>query len=347
MDMTNYREIMRLYWYGLSQRNIAESCNCSKTTVNKVLKRAFETGLRWPLDEEVTNAVIFKKLFGDEKKETNFRMPDYASVHKELAKSGVTLNMLWLEYCHECRLNGETPYMHTQFYKYYQDYVVREKATMHLEHKPGEKMEVDWCGQVVHIADSVTATETNAYVFVAVLPCSGYSYVEAFLTRNLNNWINAHIHAYEYFGGVTKLLICDNLKTGVTQASWYTPEINKTYSEMAEHYGTVVIPARAYHPRDKASVESTVGSVSSFILAALRNNRYYSITEMNIDIRQKLDMFNAKPFQKKPGSRLSAFSDDEYEYLQPLPHSRFEISVWKTAKVQYNYHIKCEASHLI
>ena len=248
--MTNYREILRLNGLGLSHREIARSCGCSKTTVSKVLKQKQATGLQWPLSLEVTNAEIRHKLFGEKKRTSAFKHPDYALIHKELAKDGVTLNMLWLEYCRECRENGDTPYMHTQFHKYYQEYAAQEKATMRFNHKPGEKIEVDWCGQAAHITDSISGTESNAYIFVAVLPYSGYSYAEAFLTRNLVSWISAHVHAYEYFGGATKLLVCDNLKTGVTQASWHTPEINKTYNEMAEHYGTVVIPARAYKPKD-------------------------------------------------------------------------------------------------
>jgi transposase len=175
-------------------------------------------------------------------------------------------------------------------------------------------------------------------VFVAVLPCSGYAYAEGFLNRSLESWINAHVHAYQFFGGVSRLLIPDNLKTGVAKADWYSPVINKTYHEMAEFYGTAIIPTGVRKPKEKASVERAVGVISTWIIAALRNRQFFSLWDLNEAMGQKLADLNRKPFQKKPGSRESAFAE-ELPFLSPLPAKPFELATWKIATVQLNYHI--------
>jgi len=212
---------------------------------------------------------------------------------------------------------------------------------MHVEHKPGERMEVDWAGDTVSLTDNITGKPIPVYVFVAVLPCSGYAYTEGFLNRNQESWITAHVHAYSFFGGVTRLLIPDNLKTGVEKADWYNPVINKTYQEMAEYYGTVVIPAGVRKPKAKASVERAVGMLSTWVTAALRDRRFFSLWELNEAMWQKLADFNGKPFQKKPGSRESAFAEEQ-PFLTPPPSKPFELSVWKIATVQLNYHIAAD-----
>jgi len=213
---------------------------------------------------------------------------------------------------------------------------------MHIERKPGEQMEVDWAGQTSGICDNSTGEIIPAYIFVAVLPSSGYAYVEAFLSQNMEAWITAHVNVYKYFSGVTRIVIPDNLKTGVDRAHWYTPVINKTYNEMAEHYGTAVIPARVRKPKDKSSVEGTVGTISTWIIAALRYGQFFSLSELNEAIREKLDEFNRKPFQKKPGSRWSVFLEEEKHFLLPHPEKPFELATWKIATVAFNYHISAE-----
>jgi hypothetical protein len=212
---------------------------------------------------------------------------------------------------------------------------------MHVEHKPGQRMEVDWAGDTASLKDTITGKPIPVYVFVAVLPCSGYAYAEGFLNRSQESWISAHVHAYDFFGGVTRLLIPDNLKTGVEKAHWYNPVINKTYQEMAEHYGTVVIPTGVRKPKAKASVERAVGMLSTWITAALRNRQFFSLWELNEAMRQKLADFNRRPFQKKPGCRESAFAE-ELPFLTPLPSNPFELSTWKVATVQLNYHIAAD-----
>jgi transposase len=269
-------------------------------------------------------------------------MPDCEHLHKEMAKSGVTLSLLWNEYCEECHLSGEIPFMYSQFCRYYRRYASTTKATMRINRKPGEIMEVDWAGKTASIIDNITGDIIPAYVFVATLPCSQFTYVEAFLSMNMESWITAHIHAYQYFGGVTRILVPDNLKTGVDRVSWNMPTINRTYNEMAEHYGTAVIPARVKHPKDKSNVEGSVGIITTWIIASLRNQQMFSLRELNQAILIKLDEFNQKPFQKKPGSRQSAFLEEEKALLLPLPTSVYELSSWKKATVQYDYLINVE-----
>ena len=343
--MTKYREILRLHSQGISQRSIAVSVGCSRNTVASTISRADEQGLVWPLPTEMTDAKLQKLLLASSYPEGIHKKPDYEVVHKEMAKSGVTLSLLWNEYCESCRLSGEVPFMYTQFCKYYRDFVDVNKATMHLAHKPGELMEVDWAGQKAGIIDSLTGEIIPAYVFVAALPCSGYAYAEAFLAQDQESWTSAHVNAYRFFGGATRILVPDNLKTGVERTEWYTPVINKTYHEMAEHYSTAVIPARIRKPKDKPSVEGTVGVISTWIIATLRHSQFFSLREMNEAIRNKLDELNRKPFQKKPGSRLSVFLEEEKLFLLPLPSKPFELAAWKVATVAFNYHVSVEKMH--
>jgi transposase len=267
-----------------------------------------------------------------------YRMPDYEHVHREMAKSGVTLQLLWFEYCDKSRDAGEIPYQLTQFKKYYRDFVVKNKATMHIDRKPGEIIEVDWAGQTAGVVSTDTGEIMNAYVFAAALPYSGYAYAEAFFDMKQDAWIAAHVNMYAFFGGVSRVLVPDNLKTGVIKNTRSETVLNKAYQEMAEHYGTAVIPTRIRRPRDKATVEGAVGNISNFILATIRNQEFLSLGELNDVIRERLSLFNDKPFQKKEGSRASLFAE-EREFLLPLPESAFELAEWRTATVQFNYHI--------
>jgi len=209
---------------------------------------------------------------------------------------------------------------------------------MHLNHKPGEIMQVDWAGDNAAVIDTDTGEAIPAYIFVATLPFSGYSYVEAFFSMNQECWIAAHVNTYKYFGGVTRILQCDNLKTGVVSHGRNEVTLNKAYNELAEHYGTAILPARVRSPKDKAMVEGTVGVISTFILAALRNRQFLSLNELNEAITERLYSFNHKPFQKRDGSRASAF-EEEKAFLLPLPPRPFELSEWKIATVAPNYHI--------
>jgi len=343
--MTDYREILRLAGMGLSRTSIGVALGYSRNTIADVLRRAQIKELEPPVPDDMGDRELADLLFPEKAKDQNQRMPDYEKVHKELGKKGVNLTLLWEEYCNECRQVGEIPYAYTQFRVYYHRFIQTTKATMHLNHKPGENMEVDWAGQTTAIVDRVTGEIIHAYVFVATLPCSQYSYVEAFLNREQESWTVAHIHAFEFFGGTTRILTPDNLKTGVEKTNWRNPSINKSYNELAEHYGCAVIPARVRKPKDKPSVEGTVGTISTWIIAALRNRTFFSLAELNEAITEKLQAFNERPFQKKPGSRLTAFLEDEKEYLQPLPKERYELAVWQNLNVGFNYHVYVDKNY--
>lgn len=198
---------------------------------------------------------------------------------------------------------------------------------MHINHKPGEIMQVDWAGDVAYVVNTDTGELIPAYVFVSSLPYSGYSYVEAFFSMEQESWINAHVNSFKYYGGITRIIQCDNLKTGVNKHTRNEVVLNKSYQEMAEHYGTAIIPCRVRKPKDKAHAEGTVGIISTYILAAIRNQQFLSLTELNEAIKERLELFNNKPFQKKEGSRLTAFLEEKL-FLLPLPQRQFELSKW-------------------
>ncbi len=334
--MVNYREILRLRPL-FSQREIAQSVHSSRDTIREVYTLADERGLAWPLPEELTNEDIRNMLYPQSKFQLNRKTPDCQYMHQELARPGVTLTLLWSEYCEQCNATGLIPYQYTQFCEFYRKYVRSTRATMRIKRKPGEILETDWAGSTLTVSDSITGEANTAYVFVAALACSQYSYAEAFTSMATENWINAHVHAYGYFGGATRIVTPDNLKTGIIKNTRYEVIANRSYQEMAEHYGTAIIPARVRKPKDKPNAEGTVGVISTWIIAALRNEKFFTFEELNKAIREKLDKFNAEPFQKKEGSRFSAFVNEEKPFLLPLPASAYEMAVWATATIQADY----------
>jgi len=340
--MTNYREILRLSSLGINNKQIAESMGIARQTVITAVQRAMAHELDWQTVEPLSDQELAARLFPQGDGKPIHKMPDYDYVHQEMSKPGVTQQLLWFEYCDKCKAAGEIPYQLTQFKKYYREYVVKTKATMHINRKPGELMEVDWAGQTAFVVDNDTGEVIEAYIFVATLPYSGYSYAEASFGMNQEAWIVAHVNAYEYFGGVARITTPDNLKTGVIKNTKSELVLNRTYQELAEHYGTAIIPTRVRKPKDKATVEGAVGIVSNFILAAIRNQQFFSLRELNEVIRERLHTMNHKPFQKKDGSRATLFAE-ERAFLLPLPKNSFEIASWKTAKVSFNYHVEVDS----
>ena len=340
-----YGEILRLASKGFSQRNIALSVPCSRNTVAKVLERAKELELNWPLPEGMDEPELSKRLFGQEDTalQSSRRMPNYEYIRKELLKNGVNRKLLWTEYLEECRQCGEQPLMYSQFCYYIQQDEQKRRATAHIPRRPGEQIEVDWAGDSAYVTDPETGEAIEAKIFVGVLTYSQYAYVEAFPDEKTPSWIKAHVHMFEYFGGAAKILVPDNTKTAVNpRGDWYTQELNTTYHELAEHYGTAIIPARVRKPKDKPNAEGNVGHVSTWIVAALRNEQFFSFEELNEAIQSKLERYNASKFQKKDGSRLSLFKDEEALLLIPLPAAPYELAEWKAATVQYNYHVACD-----
>lgn len=340
--MVNYREIIRLRSLDYSQRQVAASVSSSRSTISEVYQLADRIGLSWPLPSYMSDADVRNLLYPEKAFKSGRKIPDCSYLHQELAKPGVTLTLLWSEYCEQCHSEHLIPYQYTQFCEYYRTYARRTKATMRIKRKPGELLEVDWAGNTLSVVDEITGEIMPAYVFVASLPCSLYGYAEAFPSMATENWINAHIHAYRFLGGVTRILVPDNLKTGVIKHTRSEIILNRTYQEMAEHYGTAVIPARPEAPKDKPSAEGTVGVISTWIIAALRNEKFFSFSELNHAIKEKLNEFNSKLFQKKKGSRFIAFEEEEKSFLLPLPASPYEMAVWSTATIQHDYLITVE-----
>ncbi len=217
-----------------------------------------------------------------------FVEPDYPYIHRELAKPGVTMVLLWEEYCRKCHETGETPYMSTQFGNKYRRWARVTKAAMRIQHKPGDAVQVDWAGDTLPVYDPVTGDQSSAYLFVAVLPCSCYTYAEACEDMKTENWLSCHVRAFQYFGGVPRLLIPDNCKTATTANTRYETVLNHSYQELAEYYGTAIVPARVRRPQDKSAAEASVRFAQTWIIAALRDRKFFSICEMNAAIAEKL-----------------------------------------------------------
>ena len=336
--MVNYREILRLNSLGYSRNQIEASAHVSHHTVKAVLDMAESLGISWLLDEKVTNAILQDTFFpGKYATPAIYAEPDFAWIHRELAKPGVTLTLLWNEYSEKCRAAHQVPYMRTQFCDKYRAWARLTKATMRIQHKPGDAMQVDWAGNTIPVYDSVTGEVSKAYVFVAVLPCSCFAYVEACSDMKTENWLLCHVHAYEYFGGVTRLLIPDNCKTGVTANTRYETVLNRSYLELSEHYGTAIVPARVRHPKDKSLAEGTVKVISTWIIAALRDRKFFTIEEVRAAVAEMLEELNDKPFQKRSGSRRTAYLTEEKEFMRPLPAVSYEPSVWLQQTVGNDY----------
>lgn len=345
--MTKYREILRLKSLGISNSRIADSIPCSRNTVASTWNRAAEHHITWDNVKEMTDAEVEELLFTRQEEPPSDRVqPDFAYIRKELKRLGVTKKLLWTEYLEQCRLSGGVPLMYSQFCYWCQQDEMKHKATMHIDRKPGETVEVDWAGDPAHLIDPNTGEITKVWVFAGVLSYSKYPYVEAFLNEKQDAWITAHVHMFQWFGGCPRIIVPDNCKTAVIHDNnWYTSELNVTYHEMAEHYGVAIIPARVRRPKDKPGAEGTVGDISTRIIAALRNEQFFSLAELNKAIREKLERFVNDPFTRKDGTRRQLFLEDEKALLTPLPSSTFEMANWKEATVQFNYHVYLEGMY--
>ena len=336
--MVDYREILRLKSLDYSNSDISKCVHSSRNTIQEVLNIAEALKVKWPLADDVTNQSLRSLFYPGRNKQDEERMiPDYPKIHTELAKKGVTLSLLWTEYCSEARAAGKIPYMSTQFGENYRKWASITKATMRITRKPGDTMEVDWAGATISIYDPVTGDITPGYLFVAVLSCSLYVYAEICPNMKEEAFVKCHMHAYEYYGGVTRLLVPDNLKAGVTKNTRFETVIPRAYREMSDHYGTAIVPARPHSPDDKPNAEGSVKFATTWILAALRNEHFFSIEEANRGAREKLEALNERPFQKRAGNRRLAYENEERAFMQPLPVVPYEPAVWSTVRVQSDY----------
>lgn len=341
LSMRKIKEVLRLKWEcGLSDRRIAHSCSIGKTTVGEYLRRAKEAGLDWPLPEGIDEVELDRRLFPPPACVVSEArsVPDWSEVHQELKRKAVTLFLLWQEY-KEVHPDG---YQYSWFCKQYQAWKNKLDVVMRQTHRAGEKGFVDYAGQTVPVIESITGAVRQAEIFVAVLGASNYAYAEATWTQSLPDWISSHTRAFEFFGGVPELVVPDNIKSGITKACRYEPDLNPSYQEMATHYGCAVIPARVRKPRDKAKVEAGVQVVERWILARLRNLTFFSLTELNKEIANLLQQLNNRPFKKLPGCRRSLFEALDKPALNPLPTRPYVFAEWKKARVNIDYHIEVE-----
>ena len=339
LSMRKIREVLRLKFDSdLSNRKISKCCGISRPTVADYLRRLEVSGLSWPLPDDLSDESLERQLFPPppEVSREARSIPDWAVVHREMRKKGVTLFLLWQEY-REASPNG---YQYSWFCRKYHAWTGKVDLVMRQEHHAGEKMFVDYAGHTVPIIDSHTGEVRDAQIFVSVLGASSYTYAEATWTQSLPDWIGSHVRAFSFFGGVPEIVVPDNLKSGVSKACRYEPDLNPTYQDLASHYQTVVLPARTRKPRDKAKVETAVLVVERWILARLRNHRFFSLVEANQAIRKVLVELNDRPFKKIPGSRKTLFESLDKVALKQLPVQPYQYAEWKKARVHIDYHVE-------
>lgn len=342
LSMRKFKEVLRLKFdHQLTNRKIANSCAMSHSTVGKYLALAEIAGITWPLPDDLDDHQLEQRLYLNVPRQTENKpaMPSMEYLYKELKKKHVTLQILWFEY----KQGNPDGYQYSYFCELYNRWRKKLDVSLRQEHLAGEKLFIDYAGQTVPIYNPENGqVEMEAQIFVATLGASNYSYVEATATQTLPDWVKSHIRALRFLGGVPKIMVPDNLKSGVTNPCRYEPDVNPTYLDLARHYGTTVIPARPGKPKDKAKVEGAVLIVERWILAALRNHRFFSLAELNRAIREKLAEFNERPLQKLKVSRRHLFETIDKPALQALPAYPYEYAQWKKATVNIDYHIEVD-----
>ena len=339
--MRKIREVFRLKFdCGLSNRQIAKSCAIARSTVADYLFRLQQAGLNWPLSHDIDDNQLEQRLYPALPALPAGQRPvvDWAYIHRQLRHKTVTLMLLWQEY----KQIYPQGYQYSQFCNLYRQWAGRIDPVMRQEHRAGEKMFVDYAGQTVGVYDLQANQMRQAQIFVAVLGASNYTYAEATWSQTLPDWIGSHSRAFGFFNGVPQIVVPDNLKAGVSKACFYEPDINPTYLDMANHYGTAVIPARVKKAKDKAKVEVAVQVVERWILARLRNRQFFSLSQLNEAIAELLVDLNSKPFQKLPGCRKQLFDTLDRPALNPLPAKPYPYAECKKATVNIDYHIEVE-----
>jgi len=336
--MRKIREVLRLKLeLGLSDRLIGQSVGLARSTVQDYVIRAQQVGVSWPLPPELDDVQLEDLLFchRDQSVTRLAHEPDWVQIDQELRRKGVTRQLLWEEY----RQKHPDGWQYATFNDNYRKWKGTQGLTMRQTHRAGEKLFVDYAGLTLPITHSSSGISHPGQVFVATLGASDYTYAEITRTQNSDDWISSHVRALAFFGGVPEVIVPDNLKAGVTHASRYEPELNRSYQEFAQHYDVAVIPTRVRKPRDKALVEVHVQIVERRILAPLRNRVFFSVPEANEAIWDLLHDLNRQPFQKRPGSRHSEFEALDQPLLRPLPAQPLELSTWKQTTVGLDYHV--------
>ena len=341
LSMRKIREVLRLrYDLGLRQQEIARSCSICQSSVHRYVERASAAGLSWPLAEDCDDRRLNELLFPGEP--TGERPParaplDFTEIHRQLqTHKHVTLQLLWEEY----RQSQPEGYRYSRFCELYRRWRRKQDIVLRQEHRAGAKMFVDWAGDTIPIHDRNAGEARPASLFVAALGASSYTYARAAASQDLPNWIDCHVQAFEFFQGTTQLIVPDNPRTGVTRACRYEPDLNRTYLELAQHYGVAIMPARPYKARDKAKVEAAVLLAERWLIAVLRHQKFFSLADLNQAIAQLLEGLNQRPFRKQEGSRASLYAALDRPALQPLPAERYVLAEWKTVRVNIDYHVE-------
>lgn len=337
--MTKIRQILRSFTQGKSKVQISEQTGSSRNTVKKYIRKFLAEKMTFDMLSSLTDTEL-EVLFGSaeppdkgERYEQLQRLlPD---LEKRFKQKGVTILMLWKRYL-QVHPDG---YGHTQFHTHFTVYVGRAKAVMHMDHKAGDKMYIDFAGERLTITDKQTGEVQAVEVFIAILGCSQLTYVEAVSTQRRQDFIGACENAMQYFGGVPAAIVPDNLKSAVTKSSKYEPTINEAFADFAEHYGTAVIPARVYRPRDKSLVEGMVKIVYNRIYTQLNSHTYFTLESLNTAISEALEQLNNAPFKGRNYSRRQQFEEVEKETLQPLPVYRYEFKLQHIVTVMKNGHV--------
>lgn len=339
--MRKIYEVLRLHGDAkLGLRAIARSCGISHNTVKDLLRRAEDAGLSWPLPAGLSETELTQKLYPEPAAPVPAPEPelDCAYIHQELKRAGVTRFLLWQEY----KERNPTGLQYSQYCERYRRWCALLDVSMRQQYRAGEKMFIDYAGQTVPVVDRETGTVREAQIFLAVLGASSYTYAEAHWTQELPNWIEAHCRAFSFFGGVTQIVVPDNLKAGVKKPCYYEPDINPAYQEMATYYGIAVIPARVRKPKDKAKAEAAVLLAERWILARLRNRTFFSLHELRQAVSAELTRLNNTPFQKLEGSRRTMYETLDKPALKPLPARPYEFAQMRKARVNIDYHIEID-----
>ena len=342
LSMRKIKEVLRLHFEsGLGQRPIGRCLGLSRTTVGDYLRQAKEAGLVWPLSDELTDQQLYNQLFPPSVSIKARPVPDYAYLHLELKRKGVTLMLLWEEY----QTGDPQAYRYSQFCDLYRRWTRKLKLSMRQIHRAGEKLFVDYAGHTLSIVNPHTGEIRTAQIFVAVLGASNYTFAEATWSQSLSDWLGSHCRAFSFYGGVPEIVVPDNLKSAVKKPCRYDPDLNPSYQDLAEHYGTAIIPARVRKPKDKSKAEVGVQIVERWILARLRNQTFFSLTEANTAISKLLTDLNSRPFKKLPGCRREAFESLDQPVLRSLPTEPYEFAQWKKVRVSPDYHVEIEGHY--
>ena len=339
LTMRQLRQMLRLAREGLSARAIGRMLGVARSTVQDNLKRAEAAGLAWPLGAEITDAILEQRLFTRAGVRPGVRRrvePDWSSLVREAKRPGVNLMVLWEEY-REVYPDG---YGYSRFCDLFREFERRLSPVMRQHHAAGDKLFVDYSGKKVPIVDPDTGVVREAEIFVAVLGASSLTYAEATWSQALPDWIGAHVRLFRFLGGVSRLIVPDNLKSGIHKASFYDPEINRSYGMMAAHYGVGVLPARPRKPRDKAKVEAGVRFAQTYILGRLRRQTFFSLAEGNAAIASAVERINAHLMRRVGVSRRELFESIERPALRPLPSDDYEYAEWRLARVNLDYHVE-------